>query len=70
MARMADGVSIAAEAGRTDRRALATCIASQRQLKAEVIGLVLNGMSRKYVSSHYSYGSHYGKYGYGRRTRY
>jgi len=70
MARMADGVLIVAEAGITDRRALASCIGNLRQLKAEVIGLVLNGMSRKHVSSYYYYGSAYGKYGYGKRTRY
>jgi len=70
MARMTDGVLVVVETGQTDRRALATCIANLRQLKAEVLGLVLNSMSRKHVSSYYYYGSYYGKYAYGKRTRY
>jgi capsular exopolysaccharide synthesis family protein len=73
MARMADGVLLVVEAGSTDRRALGTCVANLRQLKAEVVGLVLNGMSRKLGGNYYYYGSYYGRYGgygYGKRTRY
>lgn len=70
MARMADGVLIVASSGQTDRRALAACVANLRQLKAEVLGLVLNGMSRKHGSSYYYYRSYYGKYAYGQRTKY
>jgi Mrp family chromosome partitioning ATPase len=70
MAGMAEGVLIVAEAGSTDRWAMASCTASLRKVQAEVLGLVLNGMSRKHGSSIYYYGSYYGKYGYQKGTRY
>jgi Mrp family chromosome partitioning ATPase len=54
MSRMADGVLMVAEADSTDGRALASCIASPRKMKAEVIGLVLNGMSRTHGSRYFT----------------
>ena len=67
MAAASDGVLIVTRAGQTDRKAVAVVLNTLKELRANVIGLVLNEV-RKDMSSAYSYygygyyGKYYGKY--------
>jgi Mrp family chromosome partitioning ATPase len=57
----ADGVLIVARAGETNRKAIASVVASLRRLNVNVIGLVLNEVKKDHSDSYYYYG-YYGKY--------
>jgi Mrp family chromosome partitioning ATPase len=62
MAAAADGVIIVARAGQTDRSAVAAVLDMLHQLRANVLGLVLNEVRKQNSSSYYYYGGNYGKY--------
>ena len=66
MASAADGVLVTAIAGKTKRRAVAEVIGSLHRVHANIIGVVLNQVSRTTFAEGYSY---YGKYGYGDYSR-
>jgi capsular exopolysaccharide synthesis family protein len=67
MAVSSDGVLIVTRAGQTDRKAVSVVLNTLNELRANVIGIVLNEV-RKDMSSNYSYygygyyGKYYGKY--------
>jgi Mrp family chromosome partitioning ATPase len=62
IATAADGVLIISLAGETKRRAVAEVISVLNRLRANIVGVVLNQVSRNTSSSGYSY---YGYYRYG-----
>ena len=66
MATAADGVLIISLAGETRRRAVAEVISVLSRLRANIIGVVLNQVSRNTSSEGYSY---YGYYRYGHYRR-
>jgi len=54
IAALADGVIIVARAGRTNRSAVASVVEQLKRVRANIIGIVLNGV-RADMSSHYYY---------------
>jgi polysaccharide biosynthesis transport protein len=60
MATMVDGVAIIALAGQTDRKALVTVVNMLHRLRTNVVGVVLNEVTKD-VGGGYYYG-YYGKY--------
>ena len=58
---LVDGVVVVALAGQTDRKAVSAAIGTLRRLKANLVGVVLNEITRE-LSSSYSYYGYYGKY--------
>jgi polysaccharide biosynthesis transport protein len=58
----ADGVVVVALAGETDRKAIASVVQILRQLRANVLGLVLNRASKENTGGYYYY--QYSSYGY------
>jgi capsular exopolysaccharide synthesis family protein len=62
MATAADGVLIISRAGETKRRAVAEVISVLNRLRANIVGVVLNRVSKNTSSDGYSY---YGYYRYG-----
>jgi len=61
LASIADGVIVVTHAGATNRKAVSAAIATLSQLRANVVGLVLNKVKRHH-SDHYYYYGYYGKY--------
>jgi capsular exopolysaccharide synthesis family protein len=61
VAKSVDGVIVIALAGQTSRRAVATVLATLKQLRANVIGLALNEVDKNTVNGYYFYGN-YRKY--------
>ncbi len=61
MATVVDGVALIALAGQTDRKALASVVSSLKRLRANVLGVVLNEVTRDVGDSYYYHG-YYGKY--------
>ncbi len=61
MASLADGVLLVAVAGQTNRKAVRSAIGILSKLQTNLIGIVLNKVSREVSDSYYYYGS-YGKY--------
>lgn len=61
MAATVDGIVIVAKAGETNRKAITSAVASLQRLRANVIGLVLNEVTKDMSDGDYYY-SHYGKY--------
>lgn len=61
MAVVADGVVVVTRAGETSRKAVAAAIQTLHQLRANVVGLVLNQV-KKHHSDHYYYYGYYGKH--------
>jgi capsular exopolysaccharide synthesis family protein len=61
MATAVDGVLVVARAGRTNRRAVASVLATLHRLRAKVVGLVLNEVHAELSDSYYYYG-HYRSY--------
>jgi len=61
MAASVDGVVVVARAGQTSRRAVASVIHTLERLRAPVIGVVLNEVTRQMSHSYYYYG-YYKKY--------
>ena len=63
MAASADGVLIVTKAGQTDRKAVSVVLNTLNELRANVIGVVLNQVRKDLSSSYYYYGyGYYGKY--------
>ncbi len=62
MAAAADGVLIVTRAGETRRRAVAEVIGTLRRLRANIVGVVLNQMTRSTTPDGYGYYGNYGKY--------
>jgi capsular exopolysaccharide synthesis family protein len=62
IASAADGVIVVARAGQTDRTAVAAVLETLHQLRANVVGLILNDVRKETSSSYYYYGGNYGKY--------
>jgi len=56
MATAVDGVIVVARAGRTNRRAVASVLATLHRLRAKVVGLVLNEVHKELNDSYYYYG--------------
>jgi capsular exopolysaccharide synthesis family protein len=67
VAKSVDGVVVIARAGQTSRRAVATVLATLKQLRANVIGLALNEVDKNSTNGYYPYGN-YRKY-YARNER-
>ncbi len=61
IARATDGVVVLARAGQTSRKAVATVLATLKRLRTNVVGLVLNEVTKDTSSGHYYYG-YYRKY--------
>jgi len=61
MASLADGVLLVAVAGQTNRKAVRSAITILSKLQTNLIGIVLNKVSREVSDSYYYYGA-YGKY--------
>jgi polysaccharide biosynthesis transport protein len=61
MATVVDGVVVVTRAGETNRKAVASVIATLNRLRASVVGVVLNEVHKEMSDSYYYY-SHYGKY--------
>ena len=57
MATAVDAVVVVARAGETDRKAVASVLATLARLRANVLGLVLNEVNQE-MSYHYQYGYH------------
>jgi capsular exopolysaccharide synthesis family protein len=62
MAVAADGVVIVTLAGQTDRTAVAAVLDTLSQLRANVVGLVLNQVRKETTSSYRYYAGNYGNY--------
>jgi capsular exopolysaccharide synthesis family protein len=60
MAAAADGVVIVSQAGKTRRRAVVEVISLLARLRADVVGVVLNQMSRRFSLDGHSYSTCYG----------
>lgn len=61
MATAVDGVAVIALAGQTNRKALASVVATLQRLRANVVGVVLNEITKDVGDSYYYHG-YYGKY--------
>ena len=68
MAAAVDGVIVVTRAGQTNRTAVASVVATLADLRASVVGLVLNEVRKDMSHSYYYYG-HYEKYYGSRRTQ-
>lgn len=63
MAAAVDGVVLVALAGKTDRKAVASAVATLQRLRANVMGVVLNEVTRSLGDGYYGYYGYYdGKY--------
>jgi capsular exopolysaccharide synthesis family protein len=60
MASFVDGVLLVAVAGRTNRKAVASVIATLKRVRANIVGLVLNKVTKD-LTEHYHYYGYYGK---------
>ena len=71
MATDADGVLIVTRAGETKRKAVLAVVSVLHRLRVNIIGLILNQVSRNTSADGYSnYGYyHYGRYQYGSKER-
>jgi capsular exopolysaccharide synthesis family protein len=61
MSTSADGVLIVARAGETNRKAIGTVVSTLNRLRVNVLGLVMNYLTRDSSDGYYYYGN-YGKY--------
>jgi len=61
MATAVDGVALIALAGQTDRKALASVVSMLQRLRANVVGVALNEITKDIGDSYYYHG-YYGKY--------
>jgi len=62
MATAVDGVIVVARAGDTSRKALSSVITTLTRLRANLVGVVLNGVHREVSAGYYYYYGHYSKY--------
>jgi Mrp family chromosome partitioning ATPase len=63
LATAVDGVVLIALAGKTNRKAVASALSTLSRLRVNLIGVVLNEVTRNTTSDYYDYG-YYGKYKY------
>lgn len=61
MATAVDGVIVVTRAGKTNRKAVASVLSTLNRLRANVVGIVLNEVTKEMSDSYYYYG-YYGKY--------
>ncbi len=61
MASSVDGVVVVVRAGETDRKSVRGVVNSLKRLRANIVGIVLNGVHKEMSDSYYYYG-HYTKY--------
>ncbi len=61
MATAVDGVVLVAKAGETNRKAVTSVVGTLQRLRANIVGLVLNEVTKD-LSAGYHYYSYYGKY--------
>lgn len=66
IATASDGVLIVSLAGETKRKAVAAVVKTLQRLRANIIGVVLNQVSRNTSSDTYSHYGYYSPYGYNR----
>ena len=64
MATCVDGVVVVTVAGQTNRKAIASVMATLQRLRANVVGLVLNEVTHEMSDSYYYYGYYNKKYKY------
>lgn len=62
LATTADGVVVVAVAGETNRKAIGAVIATLHRLRANIVGVVLNRVTKQAVGSYYYYYSQYDKH--------
>jgi capsular exopolysaccharide synthesis family protein len=62
LARTTDGVVVVAVSGETNRKAIAAVVSTLQRLRANVLGLVLNRMTKEGGNGYYYYYSRYDKY--------
>jgi capsular exopolysaccharide synthesis family protein len=62
MSTIVDGVLLVTVAGQTDRQAVASVVATLKRVRANVVGLVLNKVTKDLIE-HYHYYGYYGYYG-------
>jgi capsular exopolysaccharide synthesis family protein len=62
MAAAVDGVVLVALAGQTNRNAVGSALTTLQRVRANVVGLVLNGVTRDMSDSYHYYYGYYGKY--------
>ncbi len=62
LAKTTDGVIVVAVAGETNRKAIAAVVSTLQRLRANVLGLVLNRMTKESGNGYYYYYSRYDKY--------
>jgi capsular exopolysaccharide synthesis family protein len=68
MATCVDGVVVVSLAGQTNRKAIASVMATLQRLRANCIGLVLNEVTHEMSDSYYYYGYYNKKYKYYKHT--
>ena len=61
MAAAVDGVVMVAKAGETNRKAVASALNTLQRVRANVVGLVLNEVTKD-ISDTYHYYGYYGRY--------
>ncbi len=64
MAIVVDGVIVISLAGRTNRKAIGSAMATLQRLRANIVGLVLNEVTNEVSDSYYYYGYYGKKYGH------
>ena len=62
MAAAVDGVVLVALAGQTNRSAVGSALTTLQRVRANLVGLVLNGVTRDMSDSYHYYYGYYGKY--------
>ena len=61
MAAAVDGVVVVAKAGETNRKTVGSALCTLQRVRANVVGLVLNSVTRN-MSDSYRYYGYYGRY--------
>ena len=61
LATAVDGIALVTRAGQTNRKALHTAISTLNRLRVNVLGVLLNDVTKELSDSYYYY-SYYGKY--------
>jgi Mrp family chromosome partitioning ATPase len=62
MSAAVDGVILVALAGQTDRNAVGSALTTMQRVRANVVGLVLNEVTKDLSESYHYYYGYYGKY--------
>lgn len=64
LAKAADGVLIVAKAAETKRKAVLEVVTTLQRLRANIVGVVLNQVTKSTAADSYGYSSYHGKYSY------